>query len=92
MRRIAKVAFLVLLFSSHSFAAEGRTVKELEFELIAVRAQGAAASADFERGRAMVQAGPVVMRDAQRRLEELVAQEQALIKKIEALKAVKDSK
>lgn len=74
---------LLFVLTSASFGGE-LNLKDLEAQLQTVRAQGETAAADFERGRVMAQSAPAIMRDAQQRLKELQAQEQALIDKIEA--------
>lgn len=89
-----KSAFVIilLLLSLVSVSAAEPHLKELEAQLLTIRAQGETAAADFERGRIMAQSAPAIMRDAQKRLQELQAQEQALIRKIEAARKKPEEK
>ena len=73
--------FLALLIYSPSFAA-GQNPDELRLEII--RAQRQTAISDFARGQTSIENGQLLMQDAQRRAQELNAQEKALVEKIEA--------
>ena len=70
-----------LLFAMSVLAAEP-TPDELRLEI--VRSQRQAAISDFARGQTNIENGQLLMQDAQKRVQELNAQEKVLVEKIEA--------